>query len=178
LIFIYCGHGDEEFFSPNGSLLHYGYFSKEISKHKGKFIFINDSCNSGASIEFFEKRDLLRRGMVITSCNKEEYAYGATLLGAIARSYVRRQVFRRKKISYRECWSESEVINYIKDNKEYLDVKCTALEKPIIPNEKIQHPIKRGKTLDYLLIPDEGRVSENKIREIIIDGLNNARLYL
>ena len=170
LVFVYNGHGERGHFLPNGYAIGYSYLASMISQCLGDSVFINDSCYSGSVAEYFKAKNIFKQGMIITSCGSEELSWGGTLLESLVRSYIRGEVFKRKRISREDIWYEVEDDVIEKDGRVELKIKNSLFETPLNSKKKIQHPIKRGKTLDYLLMPEE-KIDEKIVERIIMDGL-------
>ncbi|MEK6983756.1 MAG: hypothetical protein AABX33_04240 [Nanoarchaeota archaeon] len=175
-VILYCGHGGQGTFYPHGRSLSYRDWARFID-HEGNFVFINESCYSGSAIDSFREIGLLPdRGLVITSCARNEKSHGTTcFLDKLIECYLDGEVFRRKKIGEHEynivitlsfitppkgekLFGEETVVRH-SGNRKVIDPRLSrygyvgtqrSLQKPRIKG-KIQHPQRAGKTLDYIL---------------------------
>ena len=180
VVLLYNGHGGRGTFFPHSASSSYSGWGRLID-HEGDFIFINDSCYSGSSIDSFKEIGLLpHKGMLQTSASRDEWSYGSVnFLDKLVESYLTNQSFRRKKIGENEyveltkikikfsrppkgtILSDDDIVVGHSDGKKVFDPRISKYGfhgsgfhhryKKPRIEGKIQHPQRAGKTLDHLL---------------------------
>lgn len=171
VVMLYAGHGGPEGFFQNRFQLAYEEWGRLIT-HDGDFVFINDSCYSGSSIDAFVRLGLLpQKELVIASSRADEKSYGGIFLEDLIQSYRNNQPFKRTelgpkingKIVLIPPPEERRTINQliydfvmrlrgievIRVNSLEYEERYVQFEKPKM--DVIQHPQRYGKDLDYIL---------------------------
>ena len=180
IILIYTGHGNVGRISPELAIrivdprcdggeiykprkgITYKELGDLIKQHEGRFLFINDCCYSSTAIDIFKELKLLpERGLVIASSQNDELAY--TFYDKLLRCYRKNKPFRRRKIGTEET-SPIPVVKFyrkykrskkiISDVIDHIDYRSRVVKSKFKINGEIQHPVRCGISLDYLLFKD------------------------
>ncbi len=174
---LYNGHGGKGTFWPNDASLTYEEWGKLIDC-RNDFIFINNSCYSGSSVEAFSQLGLLpRRGLVLASSKADEQSQGNVFLDELMEHWRKNKAYRKRAITEvvaidgysivkiphgKTPKGLPEVGTVMEDESTYggyvyghYSITERMLKRPkVISKRVLQHPVRTGKSLDYLLFKE------------------------
>ena len=166
LIIYYAGHGLKGWICPWAAFVHYDELADRLARYDGEFVFINDSCSSGSAVPVFQRWGLLDRGLVLAASRSNEQSSGRYFIDAFLWSVSHGQPFKRRAIAEIERHGSElvyfanegvcEVIRICADGLPLYNprpVSFAPKRHPVVVQNEIQHPVRAGRSLDYLLFP-------------------------
>ncbi|MEK6867597.1 MAG: hypothetical protein AABX98_02125 [Nanoarchaeota archaeon] len=140
LVVGYHGHGFPSGFCPDGTPTSY-YNLVHIIGFDISFLFINNSCYSGAAVEAFRECGLLPSfGSVIASTRSYKPSYGTIFLEELVASWKQGKEFRRQKM------------RLLIENEQPISTPSNA--SPFSQYKTyVQIPTRAGISLDHVLYP-------------------------
>lgn len=146
-------HGEPGVFTLNGRDIQYPRFATYFDIN-GDLIFLNNACFSGSCIDAFIESGLLPdRSMVIASSRHNEETYSFRLFNQLIAAYSRQQEYKPRRLGHlmRVRPSQTGKPRKIKIGHRAASLIDAEEIRTTDYDDRRQHPIKEGKSLDYLL---------------------------
>lgn len=158
LVVVYCGHGYQGGFCPNGGDIQYEDVA--VVMREVPFMFVNSSCYSGSSIDLFKERGLIpEHGSIIADAPRDmESSAGRIFLNDVVESWrAGRPFMKRKRRLPQETTLHMAEGTFLDDGKEVILKPEIFAEKvyasPRREGAVVYETVRCGKSFDYLMFP-------------------------